>query len=93
MTKNEIVPKRIKENEIFLITLKKMTISKLHKPFNAQEDTGVPFHRNFNSIFLRRDHKKKKSYKHRAYESVDEKSLSQVMSQKTTKKRIWSIKG
>ena len=26
-------------------------------PFNAQEDTGVPFHRNFNSI-LRRDHQK-----------------------------------
>ena len=24
-------------------------------PFNAQEDTGVPFHQNFNSI-LRRDH-------------------------------------
>ena len=46
-------------------------------PFNAQEDTGVPFHRNFNSI-LRRDHQKKdkKSYERRAYESVDEKSLS-----------------
>ena len=28
-----------------------------HKPFNAQEDTGVPFHRNINSI-LRRDHQK-----------------------------------
>ena len=28
-------------------------------PFNAQEDTGVPFHRNFNSI-LRRDHQRKK---------------------------------
>ena len=26
-------------------------------PFNAQEDTGVPFHRNFNSI-LRKDHQK-----------------------------------
>ena len=26
-------------------------------PFNAQEDTGVPFHRNLNSI-LRRDHQK-----------------------------------
>ena len=43
-------------------------------PFNAQEDTGVPFHRNFNSI-LRRDHQKF-SYERRAYESVDEKSLS-----------------
>ena len=27
------------------------------KPFNTQEDKGVPFHRNFNSI-LRSDHKK-----------------------------------
>ena len=38
----------------------------------------VPFHRNFNFI-LRRDHqkkKKKKIYERRAYESVDEKSLS-----------------
>ena len=26
-------------------------------PFNAQEDTGGPFHQNFNSI-LRRDHEK-----------------------------------
>ena len=52
---------------------------------NAQEDTGVPFHRNFNSI-LRRDHQKKKkknSYERRAYVSVDEKSLSWVMSRKT----------
>ena len=36
---------------------------------------------------------KKISYERCAYESVDEKSLSQVMSRKTTKKRIWSIKG
>ena len=37
-----------------------MKIFKLHEPlkfYNAQEDTGVLFHRNFNSI-LRRDHKK-----------------------------------
>ena len=34
----------------------------------------VPFHRNFNSI-LRRNHQKN-SYERRAYESVDEKSLS-----------------
>ena len=47
----------------------------------------VPFHRNFNSI-LRRDHQKL-SYKCRAYESVDEK----VMSQERRKKRIWSITG
>ena len=49
-------------------------ISKLHQPFKAQEDTGVPFHRNFNSI-LRRG-LQKISYECRAYESVDEKSLS-----------------
>ena len=39
-----------------------------------QEDTSVPFHRNFNSI-LKRDNKKN-SYERRTYESVDEKSLS-----------------
>ena len=33
------------------------------------------------------------SYERRAYESVDEKCLSQVMSGKTMKKRIRSIKG
>ena len=33
------------------------------------------------------------SYERRAYESVDEKSLSQVMSRKTTKKRIHAFKG
>ena len=27
------------------------------QPFNAQENTGGPFHKNFNSI-LRRDHQK-----------------------------------
>ena len=47
-------------------------------PFDAQEDAGVPFHRNFNSI-LRRDHEKnsykRQTYKY-VYESVDEKSLS-----------------
>ena len=44
------------------------------QPFNAQEDTGVPFHRNFHSI-LRRD-QQKNSYERRTYESVDEKCLS-----------------
>ena len=53
--------------------LRKIKISKLHQPFNAQEYTGVLFHRNFDSI-LRRDHQKI-SYERRAYESVDEKSL------------------
>ena len=28
------------------------------KPFNAQEDTGGPFHRNFNSIFKKGSSKK-----------------------------------
>ena len=41
---------------------------------NAQEDTGVHFHRNFNSIL--RGIIKKISYDRLAYESVDEKSLS-----------------
>ena len=71
--------------------LKKMKTSKLHLPFNAQQDTGIPFHRNFNFI-LRREHKKN-SYERRACESVDKKILSEVMSRKTTKKRICSIKG
>ena len=35
----------------------KMKIFKLHQPFNAQDDTGGPFHQNFNSI-LRRDRQK-----------------------------------
>ena len=33
------------------------------------------------------------SYERRAYESVDEKRLSQVISRKTTKKRIHAFKG
>ena len=41
------------------------------KPFNSQEDIGVPFHRNFNST-LKGDNKKKISCERRAYESVDE---------------------
>ena len=40
----------------------------------TQEDTGVPFHRNFNSI-LGKDHKKNPN-ECCAYEPVDEKSLS-----------------
>ena len=36
---------------------------------------------------------KKISYERRAYESVDEKSLSYAMSWKKTNKRICSIKG
>ena len=36
--------------------------------FNAQEDKGVPFHRNYNSI-LRRDHQKN-CYERRAFEPI-----------------------
>ena len=59
--------------EVILVA-KELCPHNMYSPFNAQEDTGVPFHRNFYSI-LRRDHKKF-SYERRAYESVDEKSLS-----------------
>ena len=60
-------------------------------PLMPRRTQVSPFHRNFNSI-LRWDHQKS-SYERRAYESVDEKSLSLVMSRKTTEKIIWSIKG
>ena len=43
-------------------------------PFYAQKDTGGNFHQNFNSISRRAI--KQISYERRAYESVDEKSLS-----------------
>ena len=36
-----------------------MKISKLYLPINAQEDTGVPFHRNFNSILIKKGSSKK----------------------------------
>ena len=36
---------------------------------------------------------KKISYERRDYESVDEKSLSEAMSRKTTKRRIQALKG
>ena len=45
-----------------------------YKPINNQEDIGVPFDRNSNSI-VRRDHLKI-FLDRRDYESVDEKSLS-----------------
>ena len=57
-----------------VFTQKDIRLNGLLNPFNAQEDTGVIFHLNSNSI-LRRDHKKI-SYERRAYESVDEKKLS-----------------
>ena len=36
---------------------------------------------------------KKNSYERRDYESVDENSLSEAMSRKTTKRRIQALKG
>ena len=40
-----------------LVENKKNANNFAYLPFNAQEDAGVPFHRNLNSI-LRRDHQK-----------------------------------
>ena len=57
------------------ISLLKISDNNKVQPFNAHEDTGVPFHLNLDSI-LRRDHKKKLSYEYRAYESVEEKSIA-----------------
>ena len=64
-------------------------ISIPHLPICAQRSQLSTFDQNFN-FNLRRDpqKKKKKSYECRVYESVDEKSLSYAMSQKTMKKRI-----
>ena len=59
---------------LVIIVILHFTFIPFIQPFNAQEDTGIPFQRNFNSI-LRRDNKKK-TYERRAYESVEEKSLS-----------------
>ena len=57
------------ENVLFLIL-----------PFKAQEDTGVPSHRNINSILkegiIEKISKNFEKNERRAYESVDEKSLS-----------------
>ena len=41
---------------------------------------------------LRRDHRKKISYERRSYESVDDGSLSQVISRKTIKKIVHAFK-
>ena len=44
-------------------------------------------------FFYKQGSSNKFPYERRAYESVDEKSLSKVMSRKMTIKRTWSIKG
>ena len=51
------VPKNDEKKNSVHKGLMKMKIFKLHLSFNAQDDTGGPFHQNFNSI-LRRDHQK-----------------------------------
>ena len=43
--------KNVEKKNLLHKGLKKMKIFKLHRPFNAQEDTSDPFHWNFNSIF------------------------------------------
>ena len=50
-------------------------------------DEFVTYCQNFDFKIRRDHHKKKNSYDRRDYESVDEKSLSYVMSRKTTKKK------
>ena len=60
--------------ENYFSSLAQVKIQFRTQPFNTQENTGVNFRWNFNSI-LRRDHQKK-IHERRAYESVDEKSLS-----------------
>ena len=51
------VPKNDEKKNLVHKGLNKMKISKFYYSFNAQEDTGVLFHWNFNSI-LRSDHQK-----------------------------------
>ena len=68
-----------------------MKISKLHKPFNAQEDSGFPFHRNSNSI-LRRDHKKKFLWALSLWVGRRKEPILGYVP-KNDEKRIWSFKG
>ena len=64
-------------------------LSQVPENFNPLASAKRPKYRTFDQNFnfnLRRDPQTKISYEHRAYESVYEKSLSQAMSRKTTKK-------
>ena len=61
------------QNSIVIKNVLSIVINSL-TPRRTQVSPAVPFHRNFDFI-LRRDHRKI-SYERRAYESVDEKSLS-----------------
>ena len=51
--------KTTKREFSFIEGLKKMKISKLNEHFNAQEDTGVPIHRNSNFILIKKGSSKK----------------------------------
>ena len=63
-------------------------------PFNPSLPSVLIWHRLAKlSILILEGIIKKISYERRDYESVDEKSLSWVMSRKTTKKRIQEVKG
>ena len=68
-----------------------MKIYKFLWPFTAYCVQKCTIWQNFDSN-IRRDHQKI-SYERRDYESVEEKSLSQAMSRKTTNKRIQALKG
>ena len=61
-----------------------------HLPFNAQEDTGVPFHRNLNSI-LRRDHQKNFQWASRLWVGRRKESILCYVPKNIEKN--WSIKG
>ena len=66
-------------------------ISKLHQPFKAQEDTGVPFHRNFNSIF-KKGHSKNFLWASRLWVGRRKEPILGYVP-KNDEKWIWSIKG
>ena len=68
-----------------------MEIYKFIKPLTAYCVQKCTNWQKFDSE-IRRDHQKI-SYERRNYVSVEKKSLSQVMSRKTTNKRIQALKG
>ena len=62
----------------------------MNKPFSAQ-DTGVPFHRNFNSI-LRKDHQKNFLWASRIWVGRQKETILGYVP-KNDEKRIWLMKG
>ena len=70
------------------------TTRRLNQSINPFPPSVLIWHRLVKlSILILEGIIKKISYERRDYESVDEKSLSQAMSRKTTKKRIQEVKG